>query len=128
MTIDAFSSNGHLMTHLEKKPYECQLPSCDKGYCDARSLRRHLEQHHHLDPDTIVAHVHASMAAAGISPPTPRSGGGASNKKDNRSKQLSSPHYSPGSATPTPSPGASGVKKFVNLVLGNNDLIRVVTF
>ncbi|GFN99092.1 protein odd-skipped-related 1 [Plakobranchus ocellatus] len=100
--------NGHLMTHLEKKPYECQLPSCDKGYCDARSLRRHLEQHHHLDPETIVAHVHASMAAAGIPPPTPRSSGGASSKKESRSKQLSSPQYSPGSATPTPSPGASG--------------------
>ncbi|BFZ12228.1 hypothetical protein BsWGS_15263 [Bradybaena similaris] len=98
--------NGHLMTHLDKKPYECQLPNCDKGYCDARSLRRHLEQHHHLDPETVQTHVQASMAAAGISPPAPRTGSKKSG--DGRSKHLSSPVYSPGSATPTPSPGAAG--------------------
>ncbi|XP_059142153.1 uncharacterized protein LOC131929789 isoform X2 [Physella acuta] len=98
--------NGHLMTHLDKKPYECQLANCDKGYCDARSLRRHLEQHHHLDPQTIQTHVQASMAAAGISPPAPRNGG--KKNSDGRNKHLSSPVYSPGSATPTPSPGASG--------------------
>ncbi|ESO86214.1 hypothetical protein LOTGIDRAFT_100548, partial [Lottia gigantea] len=37
--------NGHLMTHREKKPYECQEENCEKSYCDARSLRRHLEGH-----------------------------------------------------------------------------------
>ncbi|KAI8744444.1 CAunnamed protein product [Biomphalaria glabrata] len=98
--------NGHLMTHLDKKPYECQLPSCDKGYCDARSLRRHLEQHHHLDPQTIQGHVQASMAAAGISPPVPRNG--SKKHAEGRGKQINSPVYSPGSATPTPSPGAVG--------------------
>ncbi|CAL1529428.1 unnamed protein product, partial [Lymnaea stagnalis] len=98
--------NGHLMTHLDKKPYECQLENCDKGYCDARSLRRHLEQHHHLDPQTIQTHVQASMAAAGISPPAPRNGSKKSG--DGRGKQINSPVCSPGSATPTPSPGAAG--------------------
>jgi len=34
------------MTHYSKKPYECKFAGCDKSYCDARSLRRHLENHH----------------------------------------------------------------------------------
>ncbi|ESN91388.1 hypothetical protein HELRODRAFT_165417 [Helobdella robusta] len=34
------------MTHSTKKPYECQFTQCDKSYCDARSLRRHHENHH----------------------------------------------------------------------------------
>jgi len=38
--------NGHIMTHQSKKPYECKYVGCDKSYCDARSLRRHLENHH----------------------------------------------------------------------------------
>ena len=35
-----------MMTHRSKKPYECQFDACDKSYCDARSLRRHLENVH----------------------------------------------------------------------------------
>jgi hypothetical protein len=35
-----------MMTHYSKKPYECKFIGCDKSYCDARSLRRHLENHH----------------------------------------------------------------------------------
>ena len=34
------------MTHRDKKPYECSYTDCDKSYCDMRSLRRHLENHH----------------------------------------------------------------------------------
>lgn len=34
------------MTHRSKKPFECQFEGCDKSYCDARSLRRHLENQH----------------------------------------------------------------------------------
>ena len=39
-------SNGHLLTHRNKKPYECKAEGCGKSYCDARSLRRHTDQHH----------------------------------------------------------------------------------
>ena len=35
-----------MMTHSSKKPYECKYFGCDKSYCDARSLRRHLENQH----------------------------------------------------------------------------------
>ena len=35
-----------MVTHRDKKPYECSFTDCDKSYCDMRSLRRHLENHH----------------------------------------------------------------------------------
>ncbi|KAL8564555.1 hypothetical protein ACOMHN_003313 [Nucella lapillus] len=70
--------NGHQMTHLDKKPFGCPLENCDKGYCDARSLRRHLEAHHHLTTEVAQTHVLASMAASGITPPAQRNGKGKS--------------------------------------------------
>lgn len=68
------------MTHLDKKPFGCPLENCDKGYCDARSLRRHLEAHHHLTTDIAQTHVLASMAASGITPPAQRNGKGKSSE------------------------------------------------
>ena len=38
--------NGHLYTHRDKKPYQCDVKNCEKTYCDARSLKRHKENHH----------------------------------------------------------------------------------
>ncbi|XP_057333993.1 uncharacterized protein LOC130673095 isoform X3 [Microplitis mediator] len=38
--------NGHMLTHRNKKPFECKAEGCGKSYCDARSLRRHTENHH----------------------------------------------------------------------------------
>ena len=38
--------NGHLLTHRSTKPFACQVEGCGKSYCDARSLRRHKENHH----------------------------------------------------------------------------------
>ncbi|XP_037081324.1 zinc finger protein 541-like [Pollicipes pollicipes] len=38
--------NGHMLTHCNKKPYECTSDGCNKSYCDARSLRRHVENIH----------------------------------------------------------------------------------
>lgn len=35
-----------MLTHRNKKPYECKAENCGKSYCDARSLRRHTENHH----------------------------------------------------------------------------------
>ncbi|XP_062577324.1 transcriptional-regulating factor 1-like isoform X1 [Saccostrea cucullata] len=58
--------NGHLMTHREKKPYECTVENCQKSYCDARSLRRHLENHHNQSPEQIqeaIAKVAQNAAA-----------------------------------------------------------------
>ncbi|KAI8130966.1 Transcriptional-regulating factor 1 [Lucilia cuprina] len=47
--------NGHMMTHRNKKPYECKAEGCGKSYCDARSLRRHTENHH---AGVIAPHNH----------------------------------------------------------------------
>jgi len=38
--------NGHMLTHRNKKPFECSVKGCGKSYCDARSLRRHVESRH----------------------------------------------------------------------------------
>ena len=38
--------NGHLLTHRSTKPFACLVEGCGKSYCDARSLRRHKENHH----------------------------------------------------------------------------------
>lgn len=35
-----------MLTHRNKKPFECKAEGCGKSYCDARSLRRHTENHH----------------------------------------------------------------------------------
>ena len=35
-----------MITHREKKPFECNVEGCGKSYCDARSLRRHQDNHH----------------------------------------------------------------------------------
>lgn len=54
------------MTHREKKPYECTVENCQKSYCDARSLRRHLENHHNQSPEQIqeaIAKVAQNAAA-----------------------------------------------------------------
>ncbi|KAL5008597.1 hypothetical protein ScPMuIL_014178 [Solemya velum] len=67
--------NGHLMTHRDKKPYECHIEGCEKSYCDARSLRRHLENHHQQTAQqiadamvTATAHAAAVLAAAANNP------------------------------------------------------------
>lgn len=47
--------NGHIMTHSSKKPYECRYVGCDKSYCDARSLKRHLEKQHQQLVDSCLS-------------------------------------------------------------------------
>jgi uncharacterized Zn-finger protein len=49
--------NGHLLTHRNKKPFECTTEGCNKSYCDARSLRRHRENHHLNRDDKLVSPV-----------------------------------------------------------------------
>lgn len=39
---------GHMQTHSNRKPFNCTIQGCDKTYCDARSLRRHKENIHHI--------------------------------------------------------------------------------
>ena len=50
------------MTHRSKKPFECKYEGCDKSYCDARSLRRHLENHHQQTTDPMLGGAMAAEA------------------------------------------------------------------
>jgi hypothetical protein len=43
---------GHMQTHSNRKPFNCTIQGCDKTYCDARSLRRHKENIHHIVTQT----------------------------------------------------------------------------
>ncbi|GIX66669.1 mitotic deacetylase-associated SANT domain protein [Caerostris darwini] len=47
--------NGHMLTHRNKKPFECDAEGCGKSYCDARSLRRHKENHHSNTSSTSMS-------------------------------------------------------------------------
>lgn len=44
-----------MLTHEEEKPHKCRVPSCNRTYCDARSLKRHIENVH----QDILAAIHA---------------------------------------------------------------------
>ena len=35
-----------MLTHAEEKPHKCRVPNCNRTYCDARSLKRHIENTH----------------------------------------------------------------------------------
>ncbi|CAF0751667.1 unnamed protein product [Didymodactylos carnosus] len=46
--------HGHMLTHEEDKPHKCKVPGCSRTYCDARSLKRHIENQH----QDILAAIH----------------------------------------------------------------------
>lgn len=114
------------MTHRDKKPYECNVDSCNKSYCDARSLRRHLENHHNQSPDQIsvaiaavaqnataiiaaaAASNSASLKPVGLLESTASSAAvtSTSQTSDNGNSQFSTPMYSEPS-TPITSPSYS---------------------
>ena len=35
-----------MLTHKDEKPHKCRVPNCSRTYCDARSLKRHIENTH----------------------------------------------------------------------------------
>lgn len=57
-----------MLTHRNKKPYECDVGGCGKSYCDARSLRRHKENHHNSNnsANTATALVPVQLGIPGI--------------------------------------------------------------
>lgn len=99
-----------MLTHRNKKPYECKTTGCGKSYCDARSLRRHTENHHTgtgvaaaAEPDasagTTVAAAAVVMETADRSALT--SGSSSGRSPATASGDASSPH----GATTTPNAG-----------------------
>ncbi|XP_037913271.1 serine-rich adhesin for platelets isoform X2 [Hermetia illucens] len=77
--------NGHMLTHRNKKPYECKAEGCGKSYCDARSLRRHTENHHSSSAMTPTTPNQSMSPSTG--PPT-----GLSLSPATASGDASSPH------------------------------------
>ena len=43
-----------MLTHEEEKPHKCRVPNCTRTYCDARSLKRHIENAH----QDVLAAIH----------------------------------------------------------------------
>ncbi|XP_037876150.1 uncharacterized protein LOC105841398 isoform X1 [Bombyx mori] len=84
--------NGHMLTHRNKKPYECKADGCGKSYCDARSLRRHTENHHHPPADGK------------------NSNSSIDNDREPNSQRVSSP-ISPGRSQPPHSDSSNGSEK-----------------
>lgn len=66
-----FNSFFDLKTHRAKKPYQCDVNNCEKTYCDARSLKRHKENHHaifcHLNLPLLSKNLPADLASNLIS-------------------------------------------------------------
>jgi len=97
--------NGHMMTHYSKKPYECKFSGCDKSYCDARSLRRHLENHH----QQLLADS-CSLVRSNSGTPTPASAPpDATGAIFNFDLPFLQNPGSPGSGVVTPNDGANRV-------------------
>lgn len=53
-----------MLTHRNKKPYECKAEGCGKSYCDARSLRRHTENHHSSNASSTNTTMSPAQGAA----------------------------------------------------------------
>ncbi|KAL0819545.1 hypothetical protein ABMA28_007641 [Loxostege sticticalis] len=56
-----------MLTHRNKKPYECKADGCGKSYCDARSLRRHTENHHQPPAENSSSSSNSSGAGSSTS-------------------------------------------------------------
>ena len=48
------------------KPFACLTEGCGKSYCDARSLRRHKENHHSGDKDATNGSDTNNLVASGV--------------------------------------------------------------
>ncbi|XP_022116565.2 uncharacterized protein LOC110994315 isoform X1 [Pieris rapae] len=95
--------NGHMLTHRNKKPYECKADGCGKSYCDARSLRRHTENHHHPDKNGSKESANAEReATARVASPTSPARGLHSDTSNGSEK--SSNTNSSGDSTPPRTP------------------------
>ncbi|XP_053613981.1 uncharacterized protein LOC128677283 isoform X2 [Plodia interpunctella] len=114
--------NGHMLTHRNKKPYECKADGCGKSYCDARSLRRHTENHHQppAEPSTSSTSTTTSTGTADrdsnphrvssptspanhrANPPHSESSNSGSEKSHGTSTSASGSESSPPSTPPAP--------------------------
>ncbi|KAH8375119.1 hypothetical protein KR200_002692 [Drosophila serrata] len=102
--------NGHMMTHRNKKPYECKADGCGKSYCDARSLRRHSENHHAGGATTPTTTSQQSLS------PTASSSGASSSSSSGVGVATSSLSLSPATASGDASSpdGATCIRTYIS--------------
>lgn len=101
--------NGHLITHREKKPFECRADGCGKSYCDARSLRRHQDNHHALSTSHLIGQPSSPSTAvvASRSSSASSNAGLIMNELSGGSPELLIPLPSNGSTYPAPNSNSS---------------------
>lgn len=94
-------SNGHMLTHRNKKPYECKAEGCGKSYCDARSLRRHTENHHSSLVLATTTPTSSSNSTISSSSPSSQnqSNSTLSNNTNSGTSTITNPSLSPATAT-----------------------------
>ncbi|CAB3249302.1 unnamed protein product [Arctia plantaginis] len=108
--------NGHMLTHRNKKPYECKADGCGKSYCDARSLRRHTENHHQPPPpDNASTPSTTSNSGTANSTSTANSTG-----TDGNSQRVSSP-ISPARTHPPHSDSSNSGSEKSSISSSNTD-------
>lgn len=94
-----------MITHRDKKPYECSFSECDKSYSDMRSLKRHLENHHGVPPVTSSSPYSTPASHSSQYLTVPRAGSflptGVVEDRNNNMKGTAPPER-PSSAPSTP--------------------------
>ncbi|KAG5673439.1 hypothetical protein PVAND_003485 [Polypedilum vanderplanki] len=93
--------NGHMLTHRNKKPYECKAEGCGKSYCDARSLRRHTENHHSslVLATTSSTATASSSSSSTLSSSQNQSNSTSSNNTSSSTSTITNPSLSPATAS-----------------------------
>ncbi|XP_075222502.1 uncharacterized protein LOC142325068 isoform X2 [Lycorma delicatula] len=123
--------NGHMLTHRNKKPYECKAEGCGKSYCDARSLRRHTENHHSASSTTSPS---SPLAGSCIqyappppaAPPPTSTGTSSSNTKPAPSQLQRLLASEPSTSTPSSSSTSSKGSNNEGLTKQQLDLIHQI--
>lgn len=107
-----------MLTHRNKKPYECKAEGCGKSYCDARSLRRHTENHHSslvLTTSTTSSQNQSSHMSSSSS----------SNSMNSATSTITNPSLSPATASGNFSFHQTMIDKSSHSILSQRDFLLI---
>ena len=118
------------MTHRDKKPYQCTVPGCNKSYCDARSLRRHLENHHQHTTEQIASEmVKAQSTAAEVLaevaqlPPQQSSASNQKSSSDSNNSAIPETLTGANKSSNTPPSNVYSKSHYVSVSAGNGSTV-----
>lgn len=106
-----------MLTHRNKKPYECKAEGCGKSYCDARSLRRHTENHHNSSSSTSTTNTTTTVSATTMSPAQGAASGDAASPHGSNCIQYAPPSSSTTSTSKSGSSTTSSGKSQLQQLL-----------